>query len=398
MKPIVLLDTQKVHLQLAPLTLTKPASKLRCGILTIEEKYMQRGLKVQTITQVGYLKEKFENFSASDDAHVFILSNVIPTEEFLNQVQHLEDGQAIHCKDNIFAIKTSSAEHALAVLTSAERVKNKIVEIDLIQLSTPMDLFMNNGDQIKADFKLLSTKDSKNYFPIADPHTIVYGDKDAIFIEEGVSCKAAIINAENGPVYIGKHAKINEGSIIQGPVAICDHAEIRIGAKIRPDTTVGPNSKVGGEVSNSIFMAYSNKAHDGFLGNSVIGEWCNLGADTNSSNLKNNYSPVSLYSYLNRDYRPTQQLFCGLIMGDYSKSGINTMFNTATVVGVSANVYGADFPPKFIPSFSWGGAQGFQTYLLDKATEAADRMMQRRQLALDEQLQKIFKQIHISEQ
>ena len=248
-------------------------------------------------------------------------------------------------------------------------------------IERPWDIFRHNARQIRFDFDMLTA--GRQSAPITDPHTRVYGND--IFVEEGAQVRAAIISTENGPVYWGKNSVVHEGAIIRGALALCEGAHINMGAKLRGDSTIGPYSKVGGEVSNSVVLGYSNKAHDGFMGNSVIGEWCNLGADTNTSNLKNNYSPVRAYSYQEKDMIDTGQQFCGLIMGDHSKAGINTMFNTGTVVGVSANVYGGGFPDKFIPSFAWGGAQeGFMTFRFDKAEAVARAVMARREVAYTE--------------
>jgi UDP-N-acetylglucosamine diphosphorylase/glucosamine-1-phosphate N-acetyltransferase len=217
--------------------------------------------------------------------------------------------------------------------------------------------------------------------------------KENIFLEPGAKIECATLNASTGPIYIGKDAEIMEGALIRGPFALCEHATLKMGTKIYGPTTIGPHSKVGGEVNNSVIFGYSNKAHDGFLGNSVIGEWCNLGADTNNSNLKNNYIEVKLWDYASGRFIPTGLQFCGLIMGDHSKSGINTMFNTGTVVGVSANIFGSGFPRNYIPSFSWGGAQGYITYHIDKALEVASQVMKRRDIKLDEIEQDILKHI-----
>ena len=248
-------------------------------------------------------------------------------------------------------------------------------------ITQPWEIFGHNREQIIADFALLT--DGRTSADITDPHTIVYG-RENLFIEEGASIRAAIINAEDGPVYIGKNAQIHEGAIIKGAFSLGESSHVNMGAKIKGDTTIGPHSKVGGEISNAVIFGFTNKGHDGFLGNSVIGEWCNLGADTNTSNLKNNYASVKLWSYSNNRFANTGLQFCGLMMGDHAKCGINTMFNTGTVVGVGSNIFGAGFPRNFVPSYAWGGASGFTTFQLRKFYEVAAAVMQRRGLELDD--------------
>lgn len=239
-------------------------------------------------------------------------------------------------------------------------------------------LFKWNGEEIKKDIDLVRTLT----YEISDTNTII--GSQPIIVGENSRIEACILNVEDGPIYIGKNAHIMEGSILKGPLAICDDSTIKMGAKLYSNSTIGPNCKVGGEVNNSIFYAYSNKGHDGFLGNSIIGEWCNIGADSNNSNLKNNYANVKLWNYGKESFIDTGEQFCGLMMGDHSKCGINTMFNTGTVAGVSCNIFGSGFPRNFIPSFSWGGSNGFKTYNFNKALESAQLMMERRGKSLSE--------------
>ena len=259
----------------------------------------------------------------------------------------------------------------------------------LLKVETTWDIFSKNGAAIKADFDLIT----KNRTSAPIPEKTVAFNSEAIFIEEGAKLPLCVLNATDGPIYIGKNAEIMEGSMVRGPFALCEESTLKMGTKIYGSTTVGPHSKVGGEVNNSVFFGYSNKGHDGFLGNSVIGEWCNLGADTNNSNLKNNYAEVRLWSYETENFAKTGLQFCGLMMGDHSKCGINTMFNTGTVVGVSANIFGSGFPRNFIPSFSWGGAKGFTTYLTSKAFEVAKVVMLRRGIELSEQESAILEHV-----
>jgi UDP-N-acetylglucosamine diphosphorylase/glucosamine-1-phosphate N-acetyltransferase len=245
-----------------------------------------------------------------------------------------------------------------------------------------------NRAEIVADYHLITH--GRQSQGISDPYTRVYGIGH-VFVEEGADIKASILNASaDGPIYIGKDAVVQEGSMIKGAFALCEGAYVNMGGKMRGDSTIGPHSKVGGEVSNSILFGYSNKGHDGFIGNTVIGEWCNLGADTNTSNLKNNYAEVKLWSYAKRAPEGTGQQFCGLMMGDHAKAGINTMFNTGTVAGVCANVFGGGFQPTHIPSFAWGTDATFQ---LEKAFEVAERVMARRKVALTDADKRLLKAV-----
>ena len=285
----------------------------------------------------------------------------------------------------MIALRTSENEIPEMITGAVKEYSENITIIDQV-----WKIFQLNGAQIREDFKLI-TKNRKSA-GITDKYTRTYAEEN-IFIEEGVSIKAALLNAENGPIYIGKNAKIHEGAMIRGPFVLCEGSEISMGAKMRGDTTIGPYSKIGGEVSNAVLFGYSNKSHDGFLGNSVIGEWCNLAADTNTSNMKNNYEDIKIWNYAKEGFMDTGFMFCGLIMGDHSKCGINLMFNTGTVVGVSANIFGDGYPRTFIPSFAWGGASGFATFQLNKALETAAKAMSRRNVVLDESDKEILTHI-----
>jgi len=266
-------------------------------------------------------------------------------------------------------------------------------DVDVIRrIIRPYHIFSLNEVEIQSDFDLLT--EGRKSIPLSDTNTIINSEK--IFIEEGASVECAILNAKTGPIYVGKDAVIMEGSAIRGPLAMCEGAVLKMGSKIYGATTLGPYSKVGGEVSNSVLIGYSNKGHEGFLGNSVIGEWCNIGADTNISNLKNNYDEVKLWSYDEQRFLKTGLQFCGLIMGDHSKTGINTMFNTGTVVGINANIFGSGYPRNYVPSYAWGGAQGFKTYLLKKALETAEKVMARRNLTLTEEDKKILEHVFLN--
>lgn len=373
---LVFFDDKQIRNQLKPLTLTRPIADLRIGINTLREKWLYySGSSYGDITE-SYLGNKFpENNTVLNQC--YINSSVLPNDKIWDCINRLTPNQKLLNNNLTVAVKTDDALGFEANFDTYEIVR---YEDSVSQICSLPDLFLKNADQISYDFGKI-TQGRKSH-TIEDEHTKVYALEN-IFIEEGVSITSAILNAKNGPIYIGKNAVIQEGSVLIGPVAIGTESMVAFGARIRPNTSLGPVCRVGGEVGNSIFMGYSNKAHDGFLGNSVIGEWCNLGANTNNSNLKNDYTQVKLYDYHTQGLKNTGELFCGTFMGDYSKAGISTMFNTGTVVGVSANVFGADFQDKYIPSFSWGGAQsGYESYRFDKAIQVINATMARRQKEL----------------
>ncbi|MEQ6120075.1 GlmU family protein [Reichenbachiella sp. MALMAid0571] len=368
---IFLLDIAETRLQLLPLTYTRSIGELRVGILKIHEKWSAKlGAEVNLITE-PYLG-KTETIG-DGTLNLIINASLCPDDQLIKALENLQENQKLTQNGKFLASKAASMP------TFNQAVDDQLIsvehsgKVDLIE--RPWDIFIKNGDQIRLDFDLL-TKGQKS-IGVEDPYTRIYNEKN-IFLEKGAEVKAAILNAENGPIYIGKNTKIHEGSIIRGPFALCEYGQVNMGAKIRGDSTFGPHTKVGGEVANSVIMGYSNKGHDGYLGSSVIGEWCNLGADTNTSNMKNNYTQVKMWDYTKDSFINTGLQFCGLIMGDHSKCGINTMFNTGTVVGVSANIFGSGYPGNVIPSFSWGGSAGFTTYRLDKAKETATIAMRRK--------------------
>ncbi len=305
----------------------------------------------------------------------------------LDLIQELQAGQSLHKDGNILAFKSSETYKNYTAIEDACTSKTE-AEIALDLITYTHDIFTFNGRQIHADFETLTA--GRKSEEVSKTNTFI---GDNIFIEEGVSMEASVLNSTSGPIYIGKNATVMEGSLIKGPFALCEKSTIKMGSKIYGDTTVGPQCKVGGEVSNTVFFANSNKGHDGFIGNSVIGEWCNLGADTNCSNLKNNYAEVKLWNYPKKRFTKTGLQFCGLVMGDHSKCSINTMFNTGTVIGVSANIFGAGFPRNFIPSFSWGGSAGFATYSLSKCYETSRLVMERRNVTFDETEKNILENI-----
>lgn len=383
MSNLILFDYQEIRNSLLPLTFTRPVAKIRVGILTIAEKWEQRlQLSSSYLTQ-DYLSKKFRtNISGNN---LFINGALCPNKRLITAINNLEDESRLESNGIVLAVKTAHAD-----LSKLEQLHSTEFEDDFNLIDEVWKIYQLNAEEIKTDFELIT--EGRTSAPLTDPHTIVYG-KENVFIEKGASIKAAIINAENGPVYIGKNSHIHEGAIINGSFALCEAAHVNMGAKIKGDSTIGPYSKVGGEISNAVIFGYSSKGHDGFLGNSVIGEWCNLGADTNTSNLKNNYADVKIWNYAKGGFKNTGQLFCGLIMGDHSKCGINTMFNTGTVVGVSANIFGAGFPRNFIPSFAWGGATGFTTFQLRKMYEVAEKVMERRHIELNIEEKNILEKV-----
>ena len=365
---------------LLPLTYTKPVADIRIGILTIREKW-EKWLNFTTTTLTEeYLEDKFPMVEMEEN--IMINASFLPTEKLVNLVKDLRQDQAIFKDDEIIAFFTRDTQEEIDFDTY------KIIRFneDVIQIKHNWDIFSYNGEAIKADFKLIT--EGRKSAPI--PGSVYCKNKDQIFLEEDVEIEIGVLNASDGPIYIGKHAQVMEGSMIRGPFAMGEHSVVKMGTKVYGPTTLGPKSKIGGEVNNVILSGYCSKGHEGYLGNAVIGEWCNIGADTNNSNLKNNYAEVKMWEYEEERFVKTGLQFCGLIMGDHSKCGINTMFNTGTVIGVSTNIYGSNFPRNFIPSFSWGGAAGFKTYNIDKAKETADLVMTRKNEDFTEQDQKIL--------
>jgi len=358
------------RVNLLPFTFTRPVASIRFGILTIAEKWEKMlGAKVSFKTQ-DYLSTKFPINIESDN--VFINGAVCPDESLIKAITSLQPGQTLTGQGIIIAARLDQNQANKFDFRNLSNALESNLPFQHIQYT--YDIFSGNGEAIERDFSLI-TKGRKSQ-PLSGTNTLI--GNGALFIEEGASVECSTINTSAGPVYIGKDAEVMEGCRIRGPFALCEHGGLKMDAKIYGPTTVGPYCKVGGEVNNSVFFSYSNKGHDGFIGNAVIGEWCNLGADTNNSNLKNTYEEVKLWNYNSERFEKTGLTFCGLMMGDHSKSGINTMFNTGTVVGVAANIFGSGFPRNFVPSFSWGGAHGFETFQLKKMYQVAEAMCARR--------------------
>ena len=371
----ILFEDREISSFLKPFTFTRPIANIRIGIFTMGERWKKLLNSDVEICGFGGTTVLFPISNHNSNA-ILINSAWIPTSGEVALVEKLQVGDSIICGNTVLAAHLHSLD-SYRENGFFEKTNGNNIEIESAELiKRPWEIFSKNGKILRSDFDIIkSTKKSEE---IIDVHTIVYG-KDSIFLEEGVDIKAAILNASEGPIYLGKDAQIQEGSIIKGPVALLNNSVVNMGAKIRPDTTIGPFSKVGGEVNNCVIFGYSNKAHDGFLGNSVIGEWCNLGADTNNSNLKNNYGEVKVFGYEEQKMVSTGLQFCGLIMGDHSKTSINSMLNTGTVVGVGCNIFDGGFPPKHIVSFSWGGSrEGFELYDFEKFIEAEKRVFERR--------------------
>ncbi|MEY3398143.1 MAG: hypothetical protein RL220_737 [Bacteroidota bacterium] len=368
----------------APLTLTRPVSELRIGIGSIAEKWSSAtgALNVSPLTRPG-LRDWFP----PGPGEILVNARLIPQPDLVERITQLGANEALEISGEIIAARCHPNNLSGNGLTKYEWIGEAIL-IDRVT-----DLFTLNDKVLRLDFKRLDMSESQG---LPEGNQII-GPADQLFVAPGAKVLASVINTSTGPVYIGNDAEIMEGCMIRGPFALGDHATLKMGAKIYGASTIGPHCKVGGEFSNSVMFGFSNKAHDGFIGNSVIGEWCNLGADTNNSNLRNDYGSVKLWSGVSETFEDTGLTFCGLIMGDHSKAGINSMFNTGTVVGVSCNLFGGDFLPKYIPSFSWGGAGEIEVYRFDKAMEVASRMMERRNVSLTDTTKELLKSIAVAE-
>ena len=359
---------------LLPFTYTRPQAEIRIGILTIREKWEKRlDIKTSTLTE-SYLREKYPLHLEADN--LFIAGSVCPTDELVEAVMQLQNGQTLCKGKTIIAHALDSLPEDLSTYTG------KKIEFkgDLFILTQLCDIFVHNGSELQSDFDFLTR--GRNSQDLSNTNILI-GNKENLFIEEGAVIEASVLNVTQGKIYIGAHAEVMEGCLVRGCFSLGEHSQLKLGAKIYGPTTIGPHCKVGGEINNVVFFGYSNKAHDGFMGNSVIGEWCNIGADTNTSNLKNDYNEVKLWDYKSKRFQKTGQQFCGLIMADHVKCGINVMFNTGTVVGVGSNLFGAGYMPNFVASFQWGGPGGFQDARLDKIICIAEKAFKRRNLEFD---------------
>ncbi|WP_405382608.1 GlmU family protein [Maribacter sp. LLG6340-A2] len=359
---------------LLPFTFTRPVSEIRVGIMTMRERWSAY-LKVDVSSHTeDYLRAKFPERIEAEN--ICIDASILPSDELLKEISALKINQAL-VRDSLVIAYYSDGVKNNDELTLFDRIEFKS---PLEQINNTWDIFEKNAKILQLDFDFL-TKGRKSC-PISKTNQVIHPER--VFLEEGAKVEYSILNATDGPIYLGKNAEIWEGSLIRGGLALCDHAIIKMGGKLYGATTIGPYSKVCGEVSNSVIFGYSSKGHEGYLGNAVLGEWCNIGADSNNSNLKNNYAKVRLWNYATESFEQTGLQFCGLMMGDHSKTAINTMFNTGTVIGVNSNIYVPGFPRNFVPSFSWGGASGFSAYQPEKAFDVAKVMMARRGVEFNE--------------
>ena len=368
-----------------PLTFTRPVAEMRCGILTFSERWQ----KLLDINQVSFLTEDYlqEKYRKPEDVEsLFIVPNFLPGAEVLQQIKDLKLGEALVYENELLAARINMKNFSLNQIEKMTDIHEGV-----LFFKQPTDLFSYNEKAINFDFDLLTK--GRTSAELSNTNGFL-GEAQDLFIEEGASVEFSTLNTKTGKIYIGKNAEVMEGCNLRGPIALCEESKFNLGSKIYGATTVGPHSKVGGEVNNIVIFGYTNKGHDGFVGNSVIGEWCNLGADTNSSNLKNNYAEVKLWNYRAKRFLNTGLQFAGLIMGDHSKTAINTQFNTGTVVGVAANIFKSGFPLNLIESFSWGGMKGDEKFKLEKAYEVAELAMARRKVAFTEEDKNILKHIY----
>ncbi|TMU56929.1 GlmU family protein [Flagellimonas algicola] len=359
---------------LLPFTFTRPVAEIRIGILTIREKWERRLKTTLSFKTEEYLSEKYPMISEKEN--VIIDGAIVPDQGLAEMVSTLSANEAIQYGDKVVAYHTGDPN----LEPDFSQYKIKTHNGELITVDFTWDIFSKNGEALQADYDFITQ--GRKSAPISETNKLI--NPEDIFLEEGASVEYSMLNASNGPIYIGANAEVWEGALIRGGLALCEKAVVKMGAKIYGPTTVGPHGKVCGEISNSVIFGYSSKGHEGYLGNAVLGEWCNIGADSNNSNLKNNYAKVRMWNYETQKFDHTGLQFCGLMMGDHSKTAINTMFNTGTVIGVNSNIYVPGFPRNFIPSFSWGGASGFSTYMPKRAFEAAKVMMARRGKEFDD--------------
>ena len=368
-----------------PLTFTRPISEMRTGILTFSERWQ----KILDINEVAYITEEYleEKFARPEKKEsLFLVPNFLPTPTVIEQIKNLKLGEALVYKDELLATKINMENFSL---NQIEKMTD--IEEELLFFNKPTDLFSLNEKAINFDFELLTKGRTSQALSSTNGFL---GNPEDLFIEEGAQIEFATINAKTGKIYIGKNAEVMEGCHLRGPIALCESSKFNMGAKIYGATTIGPHCKVGGEVNNVVIFSYSNKGHDGYLGNAVLGEWCNLGADTNASNLKNNYATVKLWNYKKKRFLDTGLQFAGLIMGDHSKTAIGTQINTGTIIGVAANMFKPGFPPNLVNNFSWGGMKDDEKFKLEKAYEVAEKAMGRRNVELTEADKNILKHIY----
>lgn len=384
---IILFDLPAVRENLLPLSYTRPIADFLVGITTLRKKWESFLAGEFSYSTVGYLSEKYPMKTAEEN--LFIASNIIATEHLARRLDSLEPGEVLMADTMAgqrvlvgFKGGANRLDEVIHSMPAGIVYEEKVDAINYIY-----DIFLLNGRQIEADFDVLTAGREGQSIPRSNT---VIGDPDRIYIESGAIVEGVVLNASHGPIYVGRHVEIMEGSCLRGPIALGEHSTVNMGTRIYPGTSLGPWCKVGGELNNVVIFGFTNKAHDGFLGNAVIGEWCNLGAGCVASNLKNDYTEIKLWNYPSHRFLRTGLQFCGLIMADHSKAGINTMFNTATVVGVGVNIHGSGFPRNFIASFSEGGPSGFTDLPMEKFFDIAKRMMARRGRSLSEADNRIF--------
>ncbi|MGY3211112.1 GlmU family protein [Mucilaginibacter sp. HD30] len=382
---IILFDDNS-HQTLLPLTYTRPVADLRIGILTIAEKWAKYFNLTYSFSTADYLQNKFP--VQIEESNLFINGSVCPDKELYEAILTLHGSEAL-VKDGLFiAVKLNQWDAKEFDDNNLSAYKKVDYTGEPVTIKYSEDIFKKNDVELRKDFELLTA--GRISATISSTNVIIGND---FFAEDGAVAECSTFNTTNGPIYLGKHTEVWEGTHIRGAFALCEHSQVKMGGKIYGATTIGPYSRVGGEISNAVIWGYSSKGHDGFLGNSVMGEWCNIGADSNNSNLKNNYGDVKLWDYPSKHFRKTGLQFCGLIMGDHSKCGINTMFNTGTVVGVSANIFGSGMPLNFVPDFAWGGGTDFGTYSLKKMFETAERVYTRRDRLFDDTEKSILEKV-----
>lgn len=394
MRQIVLFDTESVHADLLPISYTRPVAAFRLGVRTLREQWEEIMPGEYFYRPVEFQQDKFGTCPAGAEDLLFVAGNLVPDERLVEPIMGLQSGEALMCGGRMVAFRGSES----ALDAGEPEAVVELPEGEAVMLEFAYDIFRNNAEVLKREYRRLTA--GRTSAPLSDSNRVIGDLTDAegrpmIFLEEGASVEGAIINVKEGPVYIGRDATVMEGSCLRGPIALCDHAQVKMGAKIYGGTTFGPYCKIGGEVQNVVIFGYSNKAHDGYLGNAVIGEWCNLGAGVNASNLKNDYSKVRVWNYPRHSFMRTDLQFCGLIMADHSKAGINCMFNTATVVGVGVNLHGAGFPRVFVASFQEGSPAGGMTDVpLKKFYQIAERVMSRRGLTLTDADRRIYERVY----
>lgn len=369
MRNIILFDNDTRD-HLLPFTFTKPACEIRLGIFTIREKWEHWLEGSSSYITVDYLSEKYD--ITISEHNYLINGSLIPSKELCTQILEMEEGEAMLKGGELLAAVLNKDQFERLMTDSVEELSSFEVEnFPIEKLNNVWDIFLLNDSAIRSDFEWLT--EGRTSAPLSSTNRVI-GDHN-LFLEEGTKAECAVFNTSDGPIYLGSDSEVMEGVTIRGPFVLGEGSIVKMGAKIYGGTTIGPDCVVGGEIKNSVLFANSNKSHEGYLGNSVIGEWCNLGADTNCSNMKNNWSDIKIWNYVSGDFKESGQMKAGLFMGDFSMSGINTMFNTGTIVGLCCNVFGSEMSSKFIPSFSWGGGKDFNSYKPDKAFATIEKMM-----------------------